>query len=531
MNKFILFLLLLIAILVCVIADLVKRGRDGIPDPVKTGIITRCGDEGLKAGAGAADISPFLESDKRLEGTGLPGERDVNLFLELLEPPKDSARVQKRKIVNRLFIKCLLFSNGRDHYAAVLSVDLPLLTEAHIQAMAASLKARFGLDRNALFIHTPGLLNTFTMDPARLAECAVKCADDAVKNLEVVEFACLAPEKQARPANTGLVDLPGVGTLMAPPLCGPILDNRAYDASSAADRWILTLSGKASPTPPMTLRTEPFTGPAYSMVIFRKTGGAIIGGMVLSAVTPCITPPAKCREDISADYVYHLCDFLERKTGGTFLFARMPGAEVIPFIDAFSHPSAHRYGTSAGSALAQQIRSAVWEKPEISRFYSMAVRLPLKEEAGLDTAALARRFAQYRAQAEALKNVDVDLLIKREVQDKYLTAHYLSAHFSRFGRPAEPAIRAFRLNRFLFLSLPGGQFLEAASAVRPPSPRNVICIADHADGYISDMVPRRAWNGGFAPNRAVYGPGAAEALLDGANRLLREISIKKDREP
>jgi hypothetical protein len=266
------------------------------------------------------------------------------------------------------------------------------------------------------------------------------------------------------------------------------------------------------------------------MLLFRSLETQqIFGGIVLSGVPPCIVPPAKTGGDISSDYVFHLCDHLERKLGGTFLFARSPGAGLIPFIDAFSHPSAHRYGISVGSGLAQDVKEARWEKLKKARFYYReGLALPLKEEAALPDSELAARVEKYRAQSLSIRGANLDLSTKRGIQDQYLSPHYLRAHFSRFGRPREIAVKALRLNRFFFVSLPGEHFLKTSAALKSAVPGTELCVADHADEYIACLVPEEEWQGGFEPNRSLFKPQAWQKLMDGAAGLVRAARSGED---
>ncbi|OGS36624.1 MAG: hypothetical protein A2293_09720 [Elusimicrobia bacterium RIFOXYB2_FULL_49_7] len=527
MKRILLLSFLLAAILSTVIPDLYKRSRDGLPDPLKSGIIATRLPSRIQIGFGSVDITGHVFYDDRLGALELPEESSLNPFLDLVRPAKDSVKTKRRRKVGRLYAKAMLFSDQKKNFGLLLSLDLPLLRQEQVKIVQESLSRHFGLNPGNILIFYPGFFAAFSISPEKLEAAAVQAVEEAQKHLNRSEFALLSPETPFKNAVYSPVNVPGTGIFRTPPLCGSLNEQGEYDASEKIYNWQRTFCEASLLNDSSSFFTVNCTTVVPQLLLFRKKGGKIMGGAILSPVTPCLAPPGHLQEDISSDYVYHLCDYLERKLGAPILFLRSPGSDIIPRTDAFSHPNAHRFGIQMGAAFLPLVRNALFERISLARFFFQEVRLPLKPEAALSPEEITGLMDRYRFQSEALKKVNIDLSVKREIQDRFLTPFFMLHYFKSFGVPGPLALKGFRLNRLLFLGLPGETDEYTGREIRKQFPGLPLCLADRQGSYLSAILPEAAYQGGYLPNLTPFDRKAEARLRETAITCIEQMKGRK----
>ena len=249
-----------------------------------------------------------------------------------------------------------------------------------------------------------------------------------------------------------------MGAIDVAPLCGPS-NGKTYDATLAANKWISTLMPDTAYLPPLSLFTHDEPAIPISMLLFRSSPDHIIGGIVIAPFIPIIAPKEAVK-DYSTDYTFHVCSFLEKKLQGTYLFIRSPGADLIPVIDNFSYLNAQRFGIKIGNALFSSLKKAEWSDIGKALSYYKEIHPPLKDWVRKNTAELINLFDGYDKQLKAVRNINLDIAIKRDLQDKTLNAYYLYKHLSDYGIPVAFAIKGLRINSLVLLSLPGDYLLK-----------------------------------------------------------------------
>jgi hypothetical protein len=518
-------LLILAAVIATLVSDLQKRRNDGIPDPQQTGITTFASHGTVKIGAASVDITPFLKADIPPALPALAEEPFINPLYELITLSRKELKFKKRKIVNKLFVKAIVFTDNKTT-AAIISTDIPSLSPNHLKAVSEQLANDFNIQERFTLVFSPATLNCFTISPADLAQCASECIQTALNSVQRASFASIAPVPVTPSANYNRINIEDIGGVDVPPLCGTQINNKTYDATNHASRWLSTFTYQIPLSKPFSIKTAPFTTPALSIIVFRTRKDIILGGIILSPYTPSITPPAKLGGDISSDYTYYLCSFFEKKLGGHFLFIRSPGTDIMPYIDNFSHPNSHRFGTKIATNAISFIEEATWQKLKKIRFYNKPVELPLKpwaKHAREELKALADR---YISQARSLMPVPVDLLVKRQTQDKCLTAFYLNKYYDKIQH-AKSAIKAARFNDVILIGLPGETFFQTGHKIKSNYNQLNICIADNLDHDISYIVPEDKFNGGYKPNRSMFTAQAENQLVRETHHLIDHIRRKR----
>ncbi|MFH0920372.1 MAG: hypothetical protein V1913_08410 [Fibrobacterota bacterium] len=527
MGKAVLILLTFIAITVTVIADLVKRASDGIPDYPSTRIRTLALSRNIKAGAASADITGLL-MPVPLPVPAFEEERIINPGLAEYTTPEKGTLTRKPKIINRFFLKVLVFGSDKQ-LAACISAELPSLSPECLNAARTALRNEFGMDAAYLLFYSAGLNASIEIRPTDFAIAVAQCVRTAVVNLQPVEMAVVRTAEPAFPAairhlSVGLAggfDLPIMqeplrnDSMAANPMAGP-------DPARYANRWLFTLTGDSGHFPAGSLKAVEMPPQATTCIIFRSAPDRIAGGLILAPY-----PPATVRTtwpEISSDYIPHLCGFLEKKLGGTFLFARSPGTDILPMPDNASFSLAQRVGIRLGTALMTPLKKAPWVPLSEAFFYQRPLALPLKPWASLSLAELRQRHTRYYRQAQEARGLELDLPVKRDLQDKYLTAYYLYEYFSRGGKTPAPVLQAVRFGeQALLLGLPAQCGSATGAALSAAPGRLQPIVSDHCGGPLFPVVPSEQFNGGYASNRSPFTAKAETELRREAINLIRAV--------
>src|SRR3989339_158298 len=515
MGKTVLFFLTFIAISATVIVDLFKRANDGIPDVQKTQIRTLSLKGNFKAGASALDITNQLTPLSPLP-PAFEEEKALNPLLAGLEPENKAVNAKHPKFINRFYLKSLACSNGKS-LSALFATDMPSLTPECLDSARGRLRKDFGIDGNFLVFFSSGLNLRLEIRPADFAAAASQCLRLAMANLQPVEMTVVKTAETAYPSCLRHVSLQGVGGFDLPAfstltrndtLPAGVMETLAGNlAVNSANRWLYTLTGDSTRFASGSLRPAELLPQTTVLVAIRSLQDRFLGGLVLAPY-----PPTATRTDypeITSDYIAHLCAFLEKKYGGTFLFVRSPGTDILPILDNTSYSSAQRVGNRIGNALAMQMKKAQWSPVHEAFFYTRPLALSLKPWSNSSVPELRRLHERYYLQAHAVKGLDIDIAIKRDIQDKYLTAYYLYEYFSRGGKPLPSPLQAVRLgDHVLLLGLPGECMTETGARLIGAPGKFDILVADNCGGPLFPIVPLSQFDGGYACNQSIFAPAA-----------------------
>ena len=124
----------------------------------------------------------------------------------------------------------------------------------------------------------------------------------------------------------------------------------------------------------------------------------------------------------------------------------------------------------------------------------------------------------------------------RSAQDPW-KQHQAAARVRRFGdllqqwkEPADPSprqveVEMLRIGELAIVAMPGEPFAEIGVAVKNASPFAYTMFCGYSDGVGGDYIPTASEYtfGGYEVERTLYGPGAAQTIIDGAIRLFDQI--------
>src|SRR3989339_1134090 len=521
MQKFILAAILAVAVFVTIVADIWKRSRDGIPDAAQTDITSLVFSSAPLIGAASVEITSSVRHQPKwnIEETRI--DSLLSPFADFSLPEEKNKPNFRRKIINRIFLKTLVFSDKKQK-AALISVEIPQITGQQLEAIYDTLEHGFGMQRQFVAVFSTAAVNNYTLSPTDLAKSAAAALASALAAPVEAEFTVIFPDSGMPLTNYGQVSLEA-GIMDLPPLCGPQVMNKQYDATERANKWFASLSDSTFALPPLSITTTPVKGLRTPLVVFRNRERNIIGGFILSPYLPCVTPPSELAGDISSDYIFHATTFLEKKLGGAFLFLRAPSADLIPYIDNFSHPNAHSFGLRISATLVQYIKKASWERLRKGWFYTMPLSLPVKPAFQEPAGELYMDLQKYRIQLEQVRKTSVAIETKRAIQDLFLDAfcQYNNAHANLFPGPL--AMRALRMNETLLLGLQGDYFYETGKKIAELYPDVSLLVAGNMDRSTSYIVPETRFAGGYRANRTFYAREAEAAAIHAVHSLISAV--------
>jgi hypothetical protein len=174
-----------------------------------------------------------------------------------------------------------------------------------------------------------------------------------------------------------------------------------------------------------------------------------------------------------------------------------------------------------GASLYAGLKKAEWERLRKVLCYWDPLQPQLKEWAYLGSADLIELYEKYSRQSRAAREMDLDLALKRDLQDKYLSAYYLYRHSADFGAPGALSLKALRLNSVFFIGLPGSYLFGTDPAIRMPLKPLEVLVAGNLGADVTCLVPEKEFNGGYLPNSSIFSAKAEGEVEQAARALVR----------